>query len=199
MNNLFQKLSDETAHKIMEMPLIQRKYKDHIEPSEVSVITISHVLQPENSSCILAFTRRFGCGGCKLQAEHLTQLSQLLLSNRVLIIGVGNDFVGHYNFVKQGYFPGAVYLDPDGALFRLLEFGKLTWCNSLEILGPQASQAAHFLLKSIKKNDSVEGDWYQIGGLLIIKSPLEMWVWRDRYVADFPDFKEILKVLQMKS
>lgn len=206
VKNLFEKLTEEKTRAILEMPLIERKYNEDTEPCEVNMIYVSDLINnPSNNYsnqnnnttfCILAFTRRFGCGGCKLQAEHLTQLRNLLLENRVLIIGVGNDFVGHYNFVKQGYFPGAVYLDPDGALFRLLEFGKLTWRNSLEVLGPKASEAAHSLLKSIRKNDSVEGDWYQIGGLLVIKDPSEMWVWRDRYVADFPDFKDILQVLQ---
>jgi peroxiredoxin len=145
---------------------------------------------------VLTFIRQFGCPACRKHLNTLAQLSPYLerMDVKVVAIGTGKSKFAESVCKISGY-NQPIYRDKAAKLFKafgcLRGFGPSFNSKSLGALRTAQSEGY--------KSGSMEGHAFQMGGTFVLYNGEIIFEKIERFIGDFPDYKEMLKVCGVPS
>ncbi|KAM3181441.1 hypothetical protein ACTXT7_014381 [Hymenolepis weldensis] len=122
----------------------------------------------EESPCIIALLRRFGCPFCRLETLELSRMKQPLQNKSVRLIAIGHDKDGLEDFKNGKFFDGELYLDEERATYNSLQLGRVGMFSGFMSLFSSAGRNLIRETKEKKVDGDLKGDGWQTGGLLVI-------------------------------
>jgi prostamide/prostaglandin F2alpha synthase len=130
----------------------------------------------------------------------MSSIKPQLDAHGVRLVGVGVEPLGVEDFMKEGYFVGEVYVDPDKQCYKDLGFKRMNVLSLVGSLFTQPTRAAISKSRQDGITGNLRGDGQQNGGTLVIATGGEMLLSHiESKPGDHVDVKDILKVLDIET
>ncbi|XP_037970552.2 prostamide/prostaglandin F synthase [Plutella xylostella] len=122
----------------------------------------------KDQKTLVVFFRRWGCMLCRLWAKEISEISPVLKSNGVRIVGVGVEEAGHQEFINGKFFDGELFYVQDRSTYQQLGFKRFNMITILASLLWKQSRDAISKGNSMGLGGDTKGDKVQVGGALLI-------------------------------
>lgn len=148
----------------------------------------------QKQTSVFIFLRHFGCIACRAHAKQVWDLrAQYEKSNaKLYFVGNGNpDFIMAFK-EEMGLTDADIYTDPTLDSFHAAGFHR----GFFRALGPRSLiNVAKLKAQGHKNGDKDSGDYWQLGGILVIKKDGQIaYHFISEAVGDFPVEEEVKKV-----
>lgn len=154
----------------------------------------------ENQDCVIVFLRRFGWQFCRLAAKQLSDIKPQLDAHNVRLVGIGVEELGVEDFVNGKFFAGDLFVDVEKKCYKDLNYKRFSKLSLIPALFYKSSRDAISESKAAKLSGDFKGDYYQVGGTMVVKKGAEQVLLshKQQELADHVDPKEVLKVLNIE-
>lgn len=147
---------------------------------------------------ILHLIRRFGCPLCREYAADLSSLAAEAEAMGVSLVAIGSQQTGWKEFVDGRFFRGAVYVDPDTAVFKALALRRLGFLKVLGTLFDREAIAVYKRANARGYGGDFKGDGAQLGGTWVIDRDGSVLLdHRMTTVTDHADIDEVREMLEV--
>uniref|UniRef100_H2YBS8 Prostamide/prostaglandin F synthase n=1 Tax=Ciona savignyi TaxID=51511 RepID=H2YBS8_CIOSA len=130
----------------------------------------------------------------------MSSLQPIFDKNNVKLVGVAPESLGLEEFQKLNLFSGDLYIDEKKKCYTDLGFSNYSFMGAL---GAAVDKDTRDIANKAKKegiSGNIKGDWYQMGGVLIVKKGGEVLkLYKQQKGSDHMKNQEILDVLGIKA
>nr|CAB3265206.1 prostamide/prostaglandin F synthase-like [Phallusia mammillata] len=149
-----------------------------------------------DNDVVIYFLRRYGCPVCRWLAKNISRLQPIFDSNNVKLVGMSPQTQGSDEFLKSKLFSGELYIDEKKKCYKDLEYQQYSFFGALMALKDKDTQFLSQKAKEEGISGDIRGDWYQMGGLLVIRKGGEVLLnFKQQKGSDHVENPEILKAL----
>nr|XP_009860017.1 prostamide/prostaglandin F synthase-like [Ciona intestinalis] len=153
----------------------------------------------QENDVVIYFLRRFGCVVCRWIAKEMSRLQPKFDENNVKLVGVAPETLGLEEFQKLNLFSGELFIDEKKKCYTDLEFSTYSFFGALGAAMDKDLRDIASKAKQEGFGGNIQGDWYQMGGMLIVKKGGEVLkFYKQQKGSDHMSNQEILDVLGIK-
>ena len=173
----------------------ENKLKSAVTGEEICVKSLW-----ENQDCVITFFRRFGWPFCRLAAKQLSGIKQELDAHNVRLVGIGVEELGVKEFIDGKFFDGDLFIDIEKKCFKDMNYKRYGILNLIPALFSKTSRDAVSEAKAANLGGDLKGDYYQVGGTLVVAKGGEkvLFSHKQEALADHVDPSEVLKSLNIE-
>ncbi|GFU05043.1 hypothetical protein NPIL_544871 [Nephila pilipes] len=131
--------------------------------------------------------------------KSLWENQDCLDEHGVRLVGVGVEELGVKEFLDGQFFKGDLFIDVEKKCYNDLQYKRYGFLNLLPALFIKSSRDAISESRAAKLGGDLKGDYYQVGGTLVVKKGGEKVLLSHKMqeLADHVDNKEVLKCLNI--
>ncbi|GIY80552.1 hypothetical protein CDAR_424761 [Caerostris darwini] len=140
--------------------------------------------------------------GEMVQMKSLWENQDCVLDEKgVRLVGIGVEELGVQEFIDGKFFKGDLFVDVERKCYQDLQYKRFGILNLIVALFSKSSRDAISASRAANVGGDLKGDYYQVGGTLVIKKGGEevLLSHKQHELADHVDNKEVLKCLGIQS
>uniref|UniRef100_H2YBT3 Prostamide/prostaglandin F synthase n=1 Tax=Ciona savignyi TaxID=51511 RepID=H2YBT3_CIOSA len=152
-----------------------------------------------DSDVVIHFIRRFGCVICRWIAKEMNTLQPIFDENNVKHVGIAPEILGLEEFQNLNIFSGDLYIDEKKKCYTDLEFSSYSLLGALGTVLEKDTRDIANKAKTEGISGNFKGDWYQLGGVLIVKKGGEVLkLFKQQKCSDYMINQDVLDILGIK-